>query len=971
MTPERWRQVSRLYEAARACPAAERTAFLTASCESDAALCQEVQSLLDQPTSLPVVERLTTSIVAHAMEDVILTGRRFGAYLVGERIGSGGMGNVYRARDTQLRRNVAIKVLHHELAHDPERLTRFEQEARLLAALNHPNIATIYGLEDTGDAKALVMELVEGPTLADRIATGPIALGEAIPIARQITEALAAAHEQGIIHRDLKPANVKVRADGTVKVLDFGLAKTMEPTAAAKGNVQTLSLFAPTTPGMIVGTVSYMSPEQASGKPVDKRTDLWAFGVVLAEMLTGRRVFDGETVSHVLSSVLTQEPDWTMLPADTPASIRRMLRRCLEKDRTRRLESAADARLEIDDAFETSAALALPAPTQSARWRRRILAAATLVVSIALTSAAWLAIRPASAPLVRTEITTAGDTAFASQGNDRNVAITPDGRRIVYRGDGQLLVRALDALVPTALTGLGNPRAPFVSPDGLWVGFFDDLEGLKKVRISGGAPLLVTTGDGSGPRGATWLADGTIIYARAATTATGLLRVSAAGGVPTVLTRPHRASGEAAHWWPAALPGGKAVLFTIMDRTGGVDAAQIALLDLQSGKQTVLLRGGHHAMYVPSGHLVYGSGGSLHAVAFDLATRTVTGTPVSVIDGVATTLQGAVDAIVSATGTLVYVPGTLAGPEPRSLLWVDRQGREASLHAPGHAYQFPRVSPDGTRIALYRSDLERDLWLWDVSRSALSRLTFETETDSSALWTSDGQQLVFASQRDGAFNLYEQAADGTGKALRLTRSTRPQIPTDVTADGTRVVFNERTAERGMDLRLLTLPAAIQGTSTTAHVEALLETRFNERDGVVSPDGRWLAYAGDSSGRWEIYVRPFPPGKGGLWPISTVGGSQPLWARSGRELYYRALEGALMAVPVTASENAWRNGTPVQLFATRYFGGDAGQPARQYDVTADGQRFLLIKDPSESATAPMNLTIVLNWLDELKRVAPPR
>jgi len=305
VTPERWRQVSRLYEAARACPAAERAAFLAASCESDAALCQEVQSLLDQPTSLPVVERLTTSIVAHAMEDVILTGRRFGTYLVGERIGSGGMGNVYRARDTQLRRNVAIKVLHHELAHDPERLTRFEQEARLLAALNHPNIATIYGLEDTGDAKALVMELVEGPTLADRIATGPIALGEAIPIARQMTEALAAAHEQGIIHRDLKPANVKVRADGTVKVLDFGLAKTMEPTAAAKGNVQTLSLFAPTTPGMIVGTVSYMSPEQASGKPVDKRTDLWAFGVVLAEMLTGRRVFDGETVSHVLSAVLT------------------------------------------------------------------------------------------------------------------------------------------------------------------------------------------------------------------------------------------------------------------------------------------------------------------------------------------------------------------------------------------------------------------------------------------------------------------------------------------------------------------------------------------------------------------------------------------------------------------------------------------------------------------------------------------
>jgi len=966
MTPERWKQVSQLYEAAYARPADERAAFLAASCGSDATLCHEVQSLLDQPTSLPGLERLTPSVVTSAMENVIVTGRRFGVYLVGERIGSGGFGDVYRARDTQLRRDVAIKVLHHDLAHDADRLTRFEREARLLAALSHPNIATIYGLEDTGDSKALVMELVEGPTLADRLRREPIPVTEALSIARQIADALDAAHERGIVHRDLKPANIKVRDDGMVKVLDFGLAKTLEPEPSAGAATQLSTLTDPglTRVGMILGTAPYMSPEQVSGQVVDKRTDLWAFGVVLAEMLTGRRLFDGETVSHVLSAVLTQEPDWTILPADTPASVRRLLRRCLEKDRKRRLESAADARLEIEDSFETSSPMPMPVAIPSAWWRRWVVAAATLVIGVALTSAAWMARRPAYAPLARTEITTAGATAFASQGNDRNVAITPDGRRIVYRGEGQLLVRALDALVPMALTGLGNPRAPFVSPDGQWVGFFDGLAGLKKVPISGGAPLLITAGDGSGPRGATWLEDGTIVYA---TAARGLLRVPAGGGEAAALTRPDTATEEAAYWWPEALPGGGAVLFTIMARTGGLDAAQIAVLDLRTGSKTVLLRGGYDAMYVPSGHLVYGSGGNLRAVAFDLATRTVTGVPVSVVEGVATTLQGAMDAIVSATGTLVYVPGTLAGAEPRSLLWVDRQGREVSLAAPEHAYQFPRLSPDGTRIALYRSDQERDVWVWDVSRSTLSRLTFETNTDSSALWTPDGQRLVFASQRDGAFNLYEQAADGTGMALRLTRSQRPQTPTDITADGTRVLFNERTAERGMDLQLLTLPAAITAASTTAHVDALVETRFNERDGVVSPDGHWLAYAGDSSGQWEIYVRPFPPGQGGLWPISTAGGSQPVWARSGRELYYRALDGGLMAVPVIGLTGAWRSGAPVKLFATRYFGGDGGQPARQYDVAADGQHFLMIEDASDGAPARPNLTIVLNWLDELKRV----
>ena len=564
---------------------------------------------------------------------------RLGPYEIAAQIGVGGMGEVYRARDTKLQRDVAIKILPEAVAHDSERLARFDREARTLASLNHPNIGQIHGLEESDGIKALVMELVEGPTLADRIAQGPIPLDEALPIAKQIAEALEAAHEQGIIHRDLKPANVKVRPDGIVKVLDFGLAKALEPVSAGSTAATTSpTITSPammTRVGVILGTAAYMSPEQARGRPVDKRSDVWAFGCVLYEMLTGARAFAGDDVSDTLAAVLRGEPDWRVLPTETPASIRRLLRRCLEKDRKRRLSDAADARLEIEEAlttpmFETSAA---PAPGWQGGWRRgALIAAAALAVGgVAAGGAVWTAIRPAPARVTRTVIQTSGATALTI--NPRasgSLAITPDGSRLVYTAASQLVVRRLDRFDSEALTGLGSPTQPFISPDGQWIGFFEGLV-VKKVAIGGGPAVTVFKDNNpSGSRGgATWGTDGTIVYA--GSIGDGLKRVAAAGGGEAeILTTPDRERGEVRHSWPSFLPGGRALLFTIFYAVRGPG---IAVLNLETGAKTVLLSG-LRARYLPSGHLVFGTENTLRAVAFDLERLTVAGEPVPVVSPV-------------------------------------------------------------------------------------------------------------------------------------------------------------------------------------------------------------------------------------------------------------------------------------------------------------------------------------------------
>src|SRR5262245_3847082 len=663
-------------------------------------------------------------------------GIRLGSYEIVSALGAGGMGEVYRARDTKLDRAVAIKILPEAFAADTERIARFEREAKTLASLNHLNIAHIHGLEESNGVRALVMELVEGEDLAQRIARGAIPVGEALPIARQIAEALEAAHEQGIIHRDLKPANIKVRRDGTVKVLDFGLAKAMEPSYAQGASARqahasmspTITTPAMTQAGMILGTAAYMSPEQALGKPVDQRADIWAFGCVLYEMLTGQRAFDGQGVSGTLARVLEREPDWAKLPATLSPSLRTYIRRCLEKDPRQRVQAIGDVRLALEGAFETALSQTA-APAVAVGWRRVALAgvAAIIASGAIIGTLVWVAMRqaePTSPRVSRLQLTPVGAAALSIGWNDRDLAITPDGSRVIYVGNQgtQIFVRALDALAPVAVfTGRGMSGL-FVSPDGQWIGFHDDSGVLKKVAVAGGPAVTLATIDTAGSSGATWGPDDTIIVATNSVD-TGLQRISAAGGPLTVLTRPDRAQGEADHFWPEMLPGGRAVLFTITSLTGGVDAAQVAVLDLQTGTRKIVVRGGSHAHYVPSGlgspnrgerdggHLVYAAAGTLRAVPFDLARIETRGTPVTLVPDVVTTIKGGMNAVVADDGTLAYVLGTVEGT-PRTLVWVDRQGHETPIAAPPRPYLLPALSPDGTHVAVFANDQERDVWLW-------------------------------------------------------------------------------------------------------------------------------------------------------------------------------------------------------------------------------------------------------------------
>ena len=899
----------------------------------------------------------------------LTAGSRLGAYEIVGPLGAGGRGEVYRARDTRLGRDVAVKVLAENFVDDPERVARFQREAQLLAALNHPHIASIYGLEDANGAQCLVMELVEGATLAERLKEGPVPVSEALAIARQIADALQAAHEKGIIHRDLKPANVALTSEGQVKVLDFGLAKALEPAdASAPGLTHSPTLtIAATHAGVILGTAAYMAPEQAKGKAADKRSDVWAFGCVLFEMLTGTRPFEGEDVSETLAFVLTKAPDWNALPDALPKAVRTLLTRCLERDRRRRVADISTALFVLDEASSLAAPEAAPLavstvrvdPSSSMRRRLAFVGVVTLMLGAAIAGAGvWWMTRPAPPRLVRTEVTTAGATALSINGNDRDLAITPDGSRIVYRGNNQLLVRALDQVEPDVLSGVGAPRSLFVSPDGRWVGFFDG-NSLRKVAITGGPPVTVSQVDGAGPRGATWGSDGTIVYATNFL-ATGLQRVSAAGGDPQVLTKPNRARGEADHLWPEFLPGGQAVLFTITAATGGLDNAQIAVLDLETGTSKVLVRGGNHAHYVPTGHLVYGAGGTLRAVAFDLDRREVVGTPVPVLEEVVTTAAGAVDVAVAANGTMVYVRGRGVAGAARSLVWVDRMGREEPLPAPVRAYQYPRISPDGTRVALDVRDQEQDIWIWDFTRQTLTRFTFDPAGDSYPVWSPDSRRLIFASARAGtAANLFWQAADGTGAVERLTESPNEQGSNAMTPDGTRVIFRETTAT-GHDVMLVPL-------QSPRHPQPLVQTMFQELNAEIASDGRWMAYESNESGREEIYVRPFPDVGSGRWQVSTGGGRMPLWSRNGQELLYLTPDGVLMGVKVEPGP-LWRSGTPARVLQGLYFYAGPGL-GRSFDIAPDGRHFLMIKQGGSDDAAPQNLVVVQNWFEELKRLVP--
>ncbi len=959
MNDPRWTTVDGLLEAALERDPQERASFLREACAGNETLRREVESLLAHAKAEDFLDRPAHDLMArpptHGTE--WSPGHNLGPYRIVDLLGRGGMGEVYRAHDTTLGRDVAIKILPSVFTTDADRRARFDREARVLAALNHAHIGAIYGVQETDGVRALVLELVEGDTLAERLTRGPISINEALRIARQIAEALEAAHDKGIVHRDLKPANIKITPQGVVKVLDFGLAKATSGESSSPDLSHSPTITgAGTRAGLILGTAAYMSPEQARGQIVDKRTDIWAFGCVLFEMLTGRALFARETITDTLAAIVDRDPSWDALPASTPPAVRHLIERCLEKDSKQRLRDIGEARIEIEDILGarsgTRAADAMARSQQRPRWS----IVASLVPLILVGAVAWMArsVLPGQTP--RTSRTTIAASGLTAVSPNSRLALTPDGTRVVYIGnDGtQIFVHPLNGLDQTTIFTSAVPlNWVCVSPDGRWVAFLDGLQ-LKKVALTGGPAETIAVGVVLA--GATWAPDDTIIFGDN-NLATGLQRVSASGGEVAALTRPDKARGDRDHLWPEMLPGGRAVLFTITASTGGTDAAQVAVLDLATGKQTVVVRGGSHAHYVPSGHLVYAAGGTLRAIPFDLARMETRGTPVTMLPRLVTSNQGAGNFFVAANGTLAYVDAPELLTTADTIVWVDRQGKEEALGAPARAYSGPRVSRDGMRVAVSIADQTNSIWIWDLGRAALSRLTFDPAFGGFPVWAPDGRRLFFNSIGSGVFSIFSQSLDGTAAAEALiTGSSAGLLPTGVTPDGRQLLFDQA----GRDLMVLAL-------DSTRTVRPLIQTPFIERNGVVSPDGRWLAYESDiDSGRLEIYVRPFPDVKAGLWQISTDGGRRPLWAPGGGELFYVAPDRALMAVPVDGRGTTWSHGRATKVVEGVYQTGGSNS-IRTYDVSPDGKRFLVVKRPADQPSP--RIVVIENWLEELKARVP--
>jgi len=898
-------------------------------------------------------------------------GTRIGPYEIVGSLGAGGMGEVYRARDSKLGRDVALKLLPPAFASDPERLARFDREAQVLASLNHPHIAHIYGFEDSGDTRALVMELVDGPTLADLIVSAPLELPETMRIARQIALALQAAHERGITHRDLKPSNVKIAADGSVKVLDFGLAKlstssdsSMRSAVDVTASPTLMSPTLATGVGMILGTAAYMSPEQARGRAVDKRSDIWAFGCVLYEMLTGRRAFQGEDVSDTLAAVLRGEPDWSLIPSSVSPTVRHYLKPCLAKDPNQRVHDIGDMRLALEGAFDVPVdTLSVTASRAPRSWKRTLamaggVAVATIIVAgvgALVGRRAW----PDAPPrVVRFAIVPPSGAAITPSQVDPDVAVSPDGSRVVFlsleQGGRVMYVRALDRIESVRIEGGSLLRMPFFSPDGESIGFFDGAA-LKRVSANGGPIVTIAPITGVG-LGATWGEDGSIVYKDNG--GKGLMRISETGGEAVQVTT--EMNGEN-HVLPEFLPNARAVLFTRQPAGLRGSDGQIAVLDLKSGAVKTLASGGGQARYASSGHLVYSFSGTLRAVRFDVNTLTAQGNPVPVIDRVITKASGAANFALSATGSLVYEVGDAVRGE-RTLVWVDRNGVEEVFAPEKRAYVYPRISPDGSRLALDIRDAENDIWVWDFGRRNLQRLTFDTGLNRGAVWTHDSRRLVFSAEIEGVESLFWQAADGSGKPERLTtaRPGRPQVPYSMAPDGSHLLFGE-PGQPPFDLFSLQLG----GDRTRA---TLLNAPYSEQNAEISPNGQWLAYQSDESGTNEIYVRRYPA-LDSRAQISSGGGTRPLWARNGRELFYLKLDGQLVVVPVEPSDGgSLVVGAAKPLFQGPYYGLTAG---RSYDIAPDGKRFVMIKEATPTSSAPVQLVVVQNWFEELKRQVPVR
>jgi eukaryotic-like serine/threonine-protein kinase len=910
-----------------------------------------------------------------------MIGKTLAHYEITSQLGKGGMGEVYQAKDRKLGRDVAIKVLPEEFAKDADRVARFQREAKLLASLNHPNIAAIYGLETSEQTNFLVLELVEGETLADRIKAGRIPVEESLKLALQIAEALEAAHEKGVIHRDLKPANIKVTPDGKVKVLDFGLAKVFSGDQEVNRSNSSTLTFSPTLSnaatqqGVILGTAAYMSPEQARGKTVDQRADNWAFGCVLFEMLAGRAAFSGKDVTDILAAVIRSEPEWNRLPANLHWRLRETIEGCLKKDAKDRYHDIADVRVDIQKTLaDPSSVLVQPVTTVEPGKKLRMMlpwVAAAIVLGSIITGVAVWKLKPLPPPELKRVMRFDYELPEGQQLASSSLAVSPDGSQFVYGTTKGLYLRSFDRLDARQIVGTDYYSSqPFFSPDGQWIGYFSRSDGkLKKSAISGGVPVVLWDIRGR-VSGTSWDSEDTIVYSNLVS---GIMRISAKNGTPTPLVKGSIANmKDGFPSGPQMLPDGKTLLFTNAFDLNSANN-QIVIQSLKSGERRVLVRGGAGARYLSTGHIVYtltnNNINNLFAVPFDLNKLEVTGGSVSILEGIGT-------AALSDSGTLVYIPQpSVAGATSSgsTLIWVNRQGKEEPLSAAPDRYTTPRISPDGTKVALTvgLSD-NKDIWIWDIVRKTMTRLTLDEGSDSDPIWTLDGKRIIYSSSRQsvgGQTGLWWKSADGTGEVEQFGPVTdRAIYPYSMSKDGkTLIVLESNPAAAQFDISMISMESDDHAR------KPLLQEKYNEHFPQISPDGRWMAYMSNESGKDEVYVRSFPDvNKGGRWQVSPNGGNSPLWSPNGRELFYLSEDNFAMAVSVETKPTI-SFGTPKIIFKNTNQRVTGGGPS--WDIHPDGKRFLMIKPPASTGAAPAAATpqpkinIVVNWFEELKQRAP--
>lgn len=964
MKPQLWQRAEELFHAALKRPPEARRAFLDEVCGKDAELRRQVEMLLSKDA------QAGSFLEKPALADVIgahMIGQSIAHYRIIEKLGQGGMGEVYRAHDNKLGRDVAIKTLPQEFSRDPERVARFQREARLLASLNHPNIAAIHGLEESGGISFLVLELVEGQTLAEYIAgqtsdfakatSDKPALPGILKLALQIAEALEAAHEKGVIHRDLKPANIKVTPEGTVKVLDFGLAKAFagEQPEVNLSNSPTLSNTA-TQQGVILGTAAYMSPEQARGKPVDKRADIWAFGCVVYEMLTGHAVFSGNDVTDILASVIRAEPDWSRLPSNLHWRIKELLERCLEKEARNRYGSISDARVEIQKALADPSGVSgqRTIEVEPERKFRKMLPwiAAAVVLTAIITGVAIWKFKPAEPQQTMRFYHDLPEGQVL--GDSTTLAVSPDGKQIVYSTLKGLYIRSVNELAAKLIAGTeGSTRHPFFSPDGKWIGYFAVTDGkLKKIAVNGGASQALC--DVVDIRGAWWNEDNTIAYSQYGR---DIMRISADGGTPESIVKLTSYILSC----PQILPDGGSILYTSVSKDL---QSKIMVQPLKSGEPKELFAGSN-ARYIPTKHIIYKlpNNGDLYAIAFDPYSLKVTGDSIRMDEGVS-------QFAISDSGTLAYIPGIAGSVAPRQILvWVNRNGEEEPLPAAPNRYSWFKISPDGEQVALeLMSTSKNSIWIWDAVRENMTRLTHDDSTyDSVPLWTPDGKRIVYSSSREMPFlpdavgDICLRAADGIGEAETLASSPgRAYLAGAWSKDGKILLLTSVSASAAHS-DIVTL--SMEGEHS---IKPLLQEKYSQNNPRISPDGRWIAYTSNETGKNEIYVRPFPDVNKRKWPVSTGGGYIPLWSPDGRELFYYTGD-AVMAVPVETRPD-FKPGKPKVLFRGSYYSPFGS--AFLWDIDPNGKRFLFLKESKQAAAeAPRKINIVVNWFEELKQRVP--